>query len=67
MLYVDTLRPILAFLMLERAYYLATHKEPRAAIVDMKLALTYCTFPPFITRGEDIREELAWRHELIVP
>ncbi len=66
-MYVDTLRPVLADLMLTRSLYLATHREPGAAAIDLKIALAYCSFPRFAKRGDEIREELQWRHQLIVP
>lgn len=66
-MYVDTLRPVLTDLMLSRSHYLATHREPGAAALDLKIALAYCSHPRFTKRGEEIREELQWRHQYMVP
>ncbi|OVE80119.1 hypothetical protein BVY02_01300 [bacterium J17] len=61
-LYVDSLRPILASLCIERAYYLATHKEPDAAVEDLKTSSLLCNFPSQQKRREAVKEELEWRH-----
>ena len=61
-LYVDTLRPVLAYLCAERSYYLATHREPQAACADLKLATALCTHPSLRKRAEQVIEELRWRH-----
>ncbi len=63
-LYVDSLRPIVSELLLERAFYQATHKEPQAAFLDHKVALSLCQKSSFLKRSEEIKEELAWRHEM---
>lgn len=60
--YVDTLRPVLAYLCAERSYYLATHKEPHAACADLKLATALCTHPSLRKRAEQVMEELRWRY-----
>ncbi|MCB0325025.1 MAG: hypothetical protein KDD69_15685 [Bdellovibrionales bacterium] len=65
-LYVDTLRPVLSQLLLERSHYFATHKEPSAAVLDLKVAMAFCTYPLLASRGETIREELLWRHAVTV-
>ena len=61
---LDTIRPILAFLLLERSHYLATHKEPDAAAKDLRVGLTLCSYPSLTKKAELIREELSWRHGL---
>jgi hypothetical protein len=63
-LYVDSLRPVVSELLLERAYYQATHKEPQAAFLDHKVAMSLCKKSSFCQRSEEIKEELAWRHEM---
>ncbi len=60
--YVDTLRPVLAYLCAERSYYLATHKEPQAACADLRLATALCTHPSLRKRAAQVIEELRWRH-----
>lgn len=60
----DRLRPVVARLMLERGFYLATHREPRAALLDLKRALFFCCQPVMVARAEKIKEEVAWRYQL---
>ena len=60
--YVETLRPIVAVLLAERSYYLATHREPKKAIVDLAAANKLCGYPSLQKRLEDVREELKWRY-----
>ena len=62
--YVDTLRPVLAQILLERAHYFATHREPTGAMIDLKVALTLCTYPTLMRRAEQVKEELRYRHNL---
>lgn len=64
--YVDTLRPVLAQLLMERSYYYATHKEPRAAVADLKVGLMFCTYPSIVNKTKEIKDELEWRHDLVV-
>lgn len=59
---LDTIRPILAFLLLERSHYLATHKEPEAAAKDLRVGLTLCSYPSIMKKAETVKEELSWRH-----
>jgi hypothetical protein len=62
--YVDTLRPVLARLMLERSAYYASHKEPAQAAMDVRTALIFCTYPAITNKAELIRDELAWRYKM---
>jgi len=57
-------RPYLAALVLERAYYYATHTEPDAAVLDVKAANELCAYPPIQRRTEDVKEELDWRYSI---
>ena len=59
---LDTIRPILALLLLERSHYLATHKEPEAAAKDLRIGLTLCSYPSILKKAAIIKEELSWRH-----
>lgn len=59
---LDTIRPILALLLLERSHYLATHKEPEAAAKDLRVGLTLCSYPSMMKKAAVIQEELSWRH-----
>ncbi len=61
--YIESLRPVVASLLLERAYYLVTHKEPIAALSDTNLALSLCQHPELKKRSEDVREEHASRYK----
>ena len=61
--YVDSLRPILAELLIERAAYHVSHKEPAGAIVDLKAALLYCSYFPIIKKAQKIKDELSWRYK----
>ncbi len=63
---LDTVRPILAFLLLERSHYLATHREPEAAAKDLRVGLTLCSYPSILKKAALVREELSWRHGLSV-
>lgn len=62
--YVDTLRPVLAQLILERAAYLVSHKEPAQAAVDVRTALIFCCYPSLLKKAEQIRDELSWRYKI---
>ena len=66
-LYVDTLRPLLAMLHLERSLYLATHKEPELACFDLRLGLALCNYPRLRKKADKIQDELAWRYKVILP
>ena len=63
---LDTVRPILAFLLLERSHYLATHKEPDAASRDLRVGLTLCSYPSILKKAAKIQDELSWRHGIPV-
>ena len=62
--FVETLKPLLAKLYLERAYYLVTHKELERTLEDLKAALSLCSFPAVLKRAEQIKHELKWRHNM---
>lgn len=64
--FVDSLRPVASQLLLERSMYYATHKEPSFAVLDLKNALSLCHHPWNEVRGDEIKEELAWRHQLLL-
>lgn len=66
-MHVDTLRPLLAWLLLERAHYLATHSEPDSACVDLRIGLALCNAPSHRKRAERIHDELEWRYHIVVP
>ncbi len=66
-MHIDTLRPLLAWLLLERAHYLATHSEPEAACVDLRIGLTLCNNPAHRQRAEQVHDELEWRYHIVVP
>ncbi|MFN8391892.1 MAG: hypothetical protein U0136_16500 [Bdellovibrionota bacterium] len=66
-LYLDTLRPILALLHLERSLYLATHKEPELAGFDLRMGLALCNYPHIRKKAMKVQEELAWRHKILQP
>lgn len=66
-LYLDTLRPILALLYLERSHYFATHKEPTPACFDLRMALALCSHPNIRKKAIQIQEELSNRFQMIVP
>lgn len=57
-------RPLLALLYLERAYYYATHKEPNKALIDLAVGRQICSYPMLLTRIGEIEAELAWRHNM---
>lgn len=65
--YVDTLRPVLARLCAERSYYFATHREPQGAVLDIRVASALCASPLLRGRYNAIREELEWRHKILIP
>lgn len=58
---VLSLRPFVASLLVERAHYLATHKEPKGAVLDLKLASHYCCYSSLEERMKKVQEELEWR------
>ena len=62
-LFVETLRPVLAQLFVERGYYYATHREPEAAHIDISLAETICSHGKVQERSEEVKEELRWRYD----
>lgn len=64
--HVETLRPYVATLVLERALYLATHREPLLAIADVRNALAFCAHPQHLNLATLIKEELEWRYPEIV-
>ncbi len=57
-------RPFLAALLLERAYYFATHREPNGALRDMRIARGLCAYPPIKRRLGEINDELSWRFSI---
>ena len=61
---IESLNPILATLMLERSFYLATHQEPHPAVQDLKRAIALCAHPAQQKRALEIKEELEWRYQL---
>ena len=65
-IYVDTLRPVLARLLLERALYFSTHKEPTNAVVDLKIGLSLCSYGTLNRLGDKIKLELLDRHSVRV-
>lgn len=60
--FVDTLRPLLAELLSHRAHYYATHKSPKEGVIDLKVALSLCSYPHLLEKIERTKEELSWRH-----
>lgn len=61
--YVDTLRPLLALLHLERSLYLVTHKEPELGCFDLRMGLAICNTPVLRKKADKIQEELGWRYQ----
>lgn len=59
--YIEALRPTVASLLCERAYYLVTHKEPVAAEFDAQVALKLCRYPHIQKRTAEVEEEKSWR------
>lgn len=59
-----SLRPTLAWLYMERAFYFATHREPDAAVHDLRLAVSICRYPQIALRAADVGEELACRYQI---
>ncbi len=66
-LYLDTLRPVLALLYLERSHYLATHKEPAASCFDLRMALALCSHPNIRKKAVKVQEELSSRYQVLIP
>jgi hypothetical protein len=60
--FVDTLRPLLAEFLSYRAHYYATHKSPKEGVIDLKVALSLCSYPHLLEKIEKTKEELSWRH-----
>ncbi len=65
--YNETLRPVLSLLYLERAHYLATHKQPTAACFDLRMALTICSHSNLRKKAFMIQEELLNRYQMLMP
>jgi len=63
--YIDTLRPLLALLHLERSLYLVTHKEPELGCFDLRMGLALCNTPVVRKKADKIQEELGWRYNHI--
>lgn len=61
---VESIRPVLAQLVLERAYYYATHREPEQAATDVRLGLALCSLPRQAHLARLTAEELQCRHQL---
>jgi hypothetical protein len=61
------LRTSLAELLLERAFYQATHREPESAIADAKIALELCRTRKVNSLLKEVNEELEWRFDMSVP
>lgn len=59
------LKEFLGLLYIERAYYLATHKEPHKALSDISLAKLISSHSYIKERIEECEEELLWRHDII--
>lgn len=57
-------RPYLACLLLERAYYLVTHRQPERGIRDTGLANSLCAYPHIRRRTADVSEELNHRYNI---
>jgi hypothetical protein len=57
-------RSILSLLLLERAYYYATHREPKLAKNDLKAGLELCKYPTHLQKSKGVEEELKWRYDL---
>ena len=62
--YVDRLRPILSNLLLERAYYYATHRDPSNAVLDYNQSLAFTKVAENSAIALKVREELMDRHEI---
>ena len=62
--YRPNLKPILAALRLERAFYLATHGEPKIALQDLSSALETCSYPHLLRRAEQVKDELRDRQAI---
>ncbi|HQH28998.1 MAG TPA: hypothetical protein PLP17_16515, partial [Oligoflexia bacterium] len=62
--YIDTLRPYLSRLLLERSAYFAGHGDPAAALVDLRTAIVFCAYPSVLDKAEVIKDELEWRYKL---
>lgn len=63
-IFIESLRPMFASLLLERAYYHTTHKEPTQALLDLNGASFLCAFPAVKRRAEEVREEYAYRFKV---
>lgn len=63
-LIIESLNPLLASLMLERSFYLATHQEPHPAVLDLKRAVALCAHPTVQKRALEVKDELEWRYKL---
>ncbi len=64
--YIDTLRPILALLHMERALYHVTHKEPELACYDLRMGLALCNTSVLRKKADNVQEELAWRYKILL-
>jgi len=59
----ESLRPLLAVILLERSYYWATHGDKKASVCDLSEALANCAYPQLDAKANLIREEIRWRFE----
>ena len=62
MSFSDTLRPTLAEILLFRSHYLATHRAPKEAVLDLKYALSICSFTHLTEIVKEVKEELSLRY-----
>jgi len=62
--YIDTLRPLLALLHLERSLYLVTHKEPELGCYDLRIGLALCNSPALRKKADKVQEELAYYYQI---
>lgn len=60
--YLESIRPTLAQLYMERSYYLATHREPEGAVEDLKAGLALCSYPQVRARASDVKDEIRLRY-----
>ena len=59
--YVERLRPVIANLLLERAYYFATHRDSNGAVLDYNQALALARVSSITSVAVRLREELTDR------
>jgi len=64
--YCEDLAPHLSWLLLERAYYLVTHKEPEQSLSDYSIASQLCQYPTLSKLRSMIKDEFEWRYKIAV-